>query len=289
MIIGHIEIIDKLNTLISNNEVAHSYIFNGPEGIGKKLVAIQFAKNILCGNDEKEKISFDNGNHPDFKLIEPDEKGTIKIETIREIVKDILVKPIVSKYKVYIIDQSDTITTQAQNALLKTLEEPPQYAIIILLTSRYNSLLSTIRSRSQKLDFKKLQNSDIIKYMNDNKINIDLEENILTNLINGSIGNIQKVLDNIEPINKLIQFSNEIDKLNIVQINKFAQQLLEYKNEILILLDYLQTIMYINEKSVKTSEYIKIIEDTKRNILGNINFEICIDKMLLSIWEVNNV
>ena len=78
MIIGHKDIIEKLNRLISNNEVAHSYIFSGQDGIGKLLIAKDFAENILCKDNEKEQIMFDNNNHPDFKLLIPDEKGTIK-------------------------------------------------------------------------------------------------------------------------------------------------------------------------------------------------------------------
>lgn len=289
MIIGHEQCILKLNELIEKNEVAHSYIFNGADGIGKKLVALQFAKNILCKDNENKNVAFDNGNHPDFKLIQPDEKGTIKVETIRDLVKDINVKPIESKYKVYIIDQSDTITTQAQNALLKTLEEPPTYAVILLITSKYYSMLSTIRSRSQKIDFKKLENSDIIAYMGNNNIHIDLEKEILLSLIDGSIGNIQKVSENIEAINKLIVFANNMDTLNAIELNRFAQEIAQYKENILVLLDYLQTIVYTYRNKVDFAEYIKIVEEAKKNILGNMNFEMCIDKMLLDIWEVNNV
>lgn len=289
MIIGHEKIISKLNKLIDNNEVAHSYIFNGPEGIGKMLVAMEFAKSILCSNDVNHKNTFDNGNHPDFKLIKPDEKGTIKVEIIREMIKDISIKPIMSANKVYIIDAADCITAQAQNALLKTLEEPPYYAIIILITSRYNSLLTTIRSRSQKLDFQKIEKNDIIKYIEDNNFEIDIEHELLMNLINGSIGNISKVSNNIEAIKVLIDFVDRISELNVIELNKFSQEIMKYKENILTILDYLEIIIFEKIKNNTGAEFIKSIESTKKNIQGNINFEICIDKMLLDFWEVNNV
>ena len=285
MIIGHNDIIDKLNKLINNNEVAHSYIFNGKEGIGKLLVALDFARNILCGDNQKERLSFDNHNHPDFNLIKPDEKGAIKIETIREMIKDISIKPILAKYKVYIIDNADSITPQAQNALLKTLEEPPNYAVIILVTSKYNSLLNTIRSRSQKLDFTKLKNSDIINYMKDNNYQTNLDQKLILSLIDGSIGNISQVFDNIDAINKLVSFIDNIQNVNAIELNDMAIYLGEQKDNIYMLLDYLETIMYERIKNADISRYIKSIEEAKKNIQGNVNFEICIDKMLLAFEE----
>ena len=285
MIVGHSNIIDKLNNLVINNEVAHSYIFNGKEGIGKRLVALNFAKKILCQNSPKNEIAFDNNNHPDFKLIKPDEKGTIKIEVIREMIKDISIKPILSKYKVYVIDNADTITMQAQNALLKTLEEPPHYVVIVLITSKYNSLLNTIRSRSQKIDFNKLDQNDIINYMQNNNYKMSLEQNLFFALIDGSIGKIPEIVENMDAINKLIDFTDNIENVDIIGLNDMAIYLNNKKDNITTILDYLEIIIYERSKDKDVAKYIKSIEEAKRNIEGNVNFEISIDKMLLAFEE----
>ena len=124
-----------LQKSIQNNTISHSYMFVGIQGIGKKIIAKEFAKNILCLNQEnknsntnctcKSCIEFETNNNPDFSIIEPD-GNSIKIEQIRELQKRIQEKPIISNSKVYIIDNADMMTQEAQNCLLKTLEEPPE-------------------------------------------------------------------------------------------------------------------------------------------------------------------
>ena len=139
-----------LSKSIELNKTLHSYIFWGTEGIGKKLIAKEFAKKILC-TDNKENnckckscIEFDSNNNPDFSLIEGLD-GKVKIEQIREMQRKVAEKPIISNKKVYIINDADTMTTEAQNCLLKTLEEPPEYITIFLICSNENNLLSTIK------------------------------------------------------------------------------------------------------------------------------------------------
>lgn len=123
-IIGNNAVKQKLQKSLEQNKVSHSYLFIGKQGIGKKLMAEDFAKGIL------ESRSYDN--NPDLLYIEPD-GNSIKIEQIRQIQKEIQEKPIVSGKKVCIIDDADKMTKEAQNCLLKTLEEPPTYATIILV------------------------------------------------------------------------------------------------------------------------------------------------------------
>ena len=123
-IIGNNDIKQKLKKSLEQNKVSHSYLFIGKQGIGKKLIAKDFAKGIL----ESELYE----NNPDLLYIEPD-GNSIKIEQIRQIQKEIQEKPIVSNKKVCIIDDADKMTKEAQNCLLKTLEEPPTYTTIILV------------------------------------------------------------------------------------------------------------------------------------------------------------
>ena len=151
-IIGNEKNKSILEKSIKLKKTSHSYLFLGTEGIGKRLIALEFAKKILCLEPENENckckscIEFDSGSNPDFLIIEP-EDGKIKIEQIRNMQRRVAEKPINSNKKVYIIDNSDQMTTEAQNCLLKTLEEPPEYLTIILICSNEYNMLSTIKSR----------------------------------------------------------------------------------------------------------------------------------------------
>ena len=167
-IIGNDKIKNELINSINLNKFSHSYLFLGTSGIGKKLVAREFAKMILCEgtpkycNKCKSCIEFDSLNNPDFKEIVPD--GTaIKIDQIREMQAKIYESPIISSKKVYIIDDADLMTKEAQNCLLKTLEEPPEFVTLILIGSNETSFLSTIKSRCIILKFDNISNDKIIE------------------------------------------------------------------------------------------------------------------------------
>ena len=129
---------ELLKKIIDTNNIAHSYMFVGKDSIGKLLFAKEFAKAILCleGNKSCNKckscIEFNTNNNPDFNILEP-EGNSIKIDQIRELTKKVYEKPVVSNRKVYIINDSNYMTKEAQNSLLKTLEEPPEYITIILI------------------------------------------------------------------------------------------------------------------------------------------------------------
>ena len=149
-IIGNNKIKNELIKAFSTNSIAHSYIFSGQYGIGKKQIAIEFAKMILCLNKDnapcgkcKSCLELENDNNPDFNIIKPD--GKIKIDQIRQMLEKVYEKPIISDKKVYIIDDAETMTVEAQNCLLKTLEEPPEYIVIILITSNESNLINTIK------------------------------------------------------------------------------------------------------------------------------------------------
>lgn len=170
-IIGNDSIKQLLSNSISSNNILHSYMFIGPDGIGKSLFAKEYARIILNCN-------YDIYNHPDFYMIEPEDGKNIKIEQIRYLQEKISEKPVKSNKKVYIINNSDSMTKEAQNCLLKTLEEPPLYAVIILIVSNENKLLTTIKSRCTKIVFKPLSTDDVSSYFSLN--NLDLpNQNIL--------------------------------------------------------------------------------------------------------------
>ena len=169
-IIGNEKNKQLLKKIIDANNIAHSYMFVGKESIGKLLFAKEFAKGILCTSEEnlcnkcKSCIEFDTNNNPDFSITEPD-GNSIKIDQIRELTKKVYEKPVVSNKKVYIINESQFMTKEAQNSLLKTLEEPPEYVTIILITSNENTFLPTIKSRCTKILFNKLTNEELINVL----------------------------------------------------------------------------------------------------------------------------
>lgn len=179
---GNIKNREQLEKVVENNNILHSYLFLGKEGIGKKEIAKEFAKKILCLTKEKKCnckscICFETQNHPDIQVIN-EESETIKISTIREMIQTVYEKPILSEKKIYIINDSDKMTKEAQNSLLKTLEEPPEYIIIILIASNSDMILNTIKSRCTKIVFEKLKNEEIKEILQEKNIDINISENI---------------------------------------------------------------------------------------------------------------
>lgn len=164
-ILGHDRQKEILRRALANGRLAHAYLFSGPDGIGKRLMAMALARAIVCLEQRGcghchacRKI--DHQNHPDLHFLEPD--GTsIKIEQIRILQRELSLKPLESARKICLIEQADAMTIGAANSLLKTLEEPRGDTLLILLTAQPNRLLETIRSRCQPLPFTRHPNSRI--------------------------------------------------------------------------------------------------------------------------------
>jgi DNA polymerase-3 subunit delta' len=164
-IIGHDAAKALLRSAIVQNRVAHAYLFHGDDRIGKRLLAIRLAQALLCEtipvDREPEACGFCRGcrqvearTHPDFMVIEPDREQAnpqIKIESIRDIEHQMIYRPLIGDRKICVIDDADRLTIGAANALLKTLEEPPDHSLFVLVSSRPYALPATIRSRCQAL------------------------------------------------------------------------------------------------------------------------------------------
>ena len=293
-IVGNNKVKQGLKLAIKNNKISHSYMFVGLEGIGKQLFAKEFAKEILCLNknncikDSQEEncdscIKFNTLNHPDFKFLEK-EGNSIKIEKIRELQKHIQEKPIISQKKVYIINNVENMTKEAQNCLLKTLEEPPEYAVIILICQNENMLLTTIKSRCMILQFEKISKQDILKYIKNNE-EIQIDEKILE-IFDGSIGKILGIKDNQENYLSIQKFIEEMDKSTVLEIMKYAKPLYEAKEEIYNLLEFINIILLEKCKiNIKYSNSVMIVEETKKRIKQNSNYDMTIDNMVFSMWE----
>ena len=195
-LIGNEKIKKNLELVLKNNNIFHSYMFIGTEGIGKKQFAMEFAKGILCLNENKpcqkckSCLEFDNNNNPDFYYICQGEEKSIKIEVIRQIQQKIVELPIVSNRKVYIIDDFENLTLQAQNCILKTIEEPPEFVTLILITANENKILNTIKSRCLKINFNNIEEEKLKTFLEE-KYNI---KNISRNMLSAYDGSIAKAL-----------------------------------------------------------------------------------------------
>ena len=299
-ILGNNKIKQDLQEIIDNNTISHSYMFVGIDGIGKKLIAKEYARKILCLNKQNQNcatcdscIKFNSGNNPDFLEIFPD-GNSIKIAQMREMQEKVYQKPIVSDKKVFIIDQVEKMTEEAQNSLLKTLEEPPEYMVIILITSNENKLLNTVKSRCIRINFTGLSKQDITKYAEAHQINI-ASQNLLE-MCGGSIGKLEKINENIDDYNSLELATNKLidGKLkNVVEEMNCFNILYESKEIIQDLLDYMTVLIYLHiskEKDYRQKflNTIKLIDETKQRLNSNTNYDMSIDNLLFKIWEEFN-
>lgn len=248
---------------------------------------------LLCLSDEKycnkckSCIEFNTNNNPDFLLLEPD-GNSIKIEQIRFLQKKIQEKPIISNKKVYIINDADCMTKEAQNCLLKTLEEPPQFSTIILIGSNENAFLSTIKSRCMIIHFKKLTNQEMKNYLETNYNLTNISENML-DTFQGSISKAILLKDKTEEYNNLETIVNELSKNDLIEILNLAEPIYKSKEDIFEILDYINIILLKKAKeNYIYTNCINIVENTKKRLNQNANYDMCIDNLLFNMWEEVN-
>ena len=172
-IIGHQQIVVQLQQTVASDRIAGAYLFVGPTGIGKETVARYFAQLIFCQQDTQPPTvcgtclacrKVDSGNHPDLQFIRP-EGSLLKIGQIRDLQKQIIYEPLEARRKVYILTDVERMNAEAENCLLKTLEEPPASSVLILLTSNIRALLPTTRSRCQILQFHPMPTQELAEIL----------------------------------------------------------------------------------------------------------------------------
>ena len=288
-IIGNERVKETLVKLYKKDNISHSYIFLGIEGLGKKLIAKEFAKMILCSEKQglpcgkcKSCVQFETGNHSDYINIEPD-GVSIKIEQIRNMQMKVCERPIVSNRKIYIIDDADKMTVESQNCLLKTLEEPPEYIIIILIVSNENTLLNTIKSRCSKIKFNKLMDKQIKDFLM-NQYGISIVTSNSLKYFDGSIGKAVKIKDKLDDYSNLedkILNINKKNQLEFLNIKDFFTENRENINEIL---DYM-IVIFFNMNNINFLKVINTIQETKDNLKVNLNFDMAIDNLLFKICD----
>ncbi|WP_180270835.1 DNA polymerase III subunit delta' [Sporanaerobium hydrogeniformans] len=234
--------------VIKKNKLSHSYIFEGPYGVGKNTFALALAKYILCEAKEGNKpcnsckscYMTHAGTHPDLISIEKDTKVT-KIETIRNnMVKEMDIKPYQSDYKVVIVKAADTITIEGQNAMLKTIEEPPSYGIIILVCENASRMLPTIKSRCIMVRFNPLTKKQLDTYLIDEPISESKRE-VLKKLSEGSIGKVKDILKDesfFELRDQAVNYLQRLDKADLIGVYDLVKEITEQKEEIEKILEH---------------------------------------------------
>lgn len=323
-IIGHESIKKHLQTAIKTGNLSHAYIINGEYGSGRQTIASALAKTIQCQSktDDTDACGVctsckqaESHNHPDIKYITHD-KTSISVNDIREqLNNDISIKPYSSEYKIYIIPDANKMTEQAQNALLKTIEEPPVYAIIILLTENCDSLLPTIRSRCVTLTMNPVEKDKICTYL-ENKFQLEPEQaQIAANYCQGNIGKAIRFAsssDFIEMKNQVLKLLKNLDSMDIASIIDTIKEFSTHKNDIndyldLMLLWYRDVLMFkvtkdanlllysdeysaISEQATKRDyenieNIIAAIDKAKVRLKANVNFDVTIELMILAMKD----
>ena len=290
-IFGNEKTRQRLQQLVNNNSIGHAYIFCGIDGIGKFEYAKEFAKNILCLNSN-------NGvacgacescqkflSSPDLLMVEP-EDGLIKVEKIRYLIDSVMLKPTISNRSVFIIRDAEFMNESSQNALLKVLEEPPQYATIILTVQNQSRIINTIHSRCTKIDFSALSFEEIKNVLGRDDITKELYD-----YSRGSAGKLQKILDSsyTEIVKKL---DEAIQKTDLLEMNQAIVEIKDnalLKEEIDIILDLLLTKLRLKLEinPLLYSNQMQIVEEARSNISRNANFDTALDYMMIKLWEQN--
>ena len=322
-VVGHRDIIQYIQDAVQQNKVSHAYILNGQRGSGKKMLAKLFAMTLQCESNKSEPcgecrscVQANNGNQPDIITVKHEKPSSISVDDIRtQINGDIMIKPYSSPCKVYIVPDADLLTVQAQNALLKTIEEPPEYAVILLLTENADSLLPTIRSRCVMLKLRNIKDKLVKKFLMEQLQIPDYQAELCAAFAQGNIGRAM-LLAKSEHFNEikeeaiqLLKYINEMELYEIVsaikEINKYKLEVADYLDIITIwyrdVLLYKATaevdglvfsdqLKYIKERAAKSSyegieNILDAIEKAKSRIKANVNFDLLMELLLLAIKE----
>ena len=228
-VVGQAPITTTLKNAILNNHLAHAFLFCGPRGVGKTTCARILAKTINCTSITKEGeacntcescVSFEKG--ASLNIHELDAASNNSVDDIRTLVEQVRFAPQAGKYKVYIVDEVHMLSTSAFNAFLKTLEEPPPYAIFILATTEKHKILPTILSRCQIFDFRRITSNDTVAHLEEiiGKENIKAEKNALQLIAQKSEGCMRDALSILDKIvsfsNGALTYENTLEHLNIL-------------------------------------------------------------------------
>ncbi|MDE6433304.1 MAG: AAA family ATPase [Lachnospiraceae bacterium] len=322
-IIGHEDIVKHFKSSIELGKVSHAYILNGEKGVGKRTLAAVVAKSLQCEGGEpdpcnvcKSCLQADSGNQPDIIWIRHEKPNVITVDEVRtQIINDIDLKPYSSKYKIYIVPDAQLLNPQAQSALLKTIEEPPEYAIIMLLTNNMDKFLPTILSRCIVLNFKPVEPLDMIEYLT-TQVGVDQEiARFCTDFAQGNLGKAVRlaISPEYEEIKEdTVRLLRQMDSMEIDEIITAVKQMGKYKLNVTDYIDIMtmwfrdilmvkisnspNKLIFKNEYSVMrkqasrisyegVEEILQAMDKLKIRLEANVNFDIAMELMLLTIKE----
>ena len=290
-VVGQSHITTTLKNAIKNNQLAHAFLFCGPRGVGKTTCARILAKTINCENADQygeacnkchSCVSFNEGTS--LNIHELDAASNNSVDDIRTLVEQVRFAPQAGKYKVYIIDEVHMLSSSAFNAFLKTLEEPPSYAIFILATTEKHKILPTILSRCQIFDFKRITTADTVEHLQDicNKEDITAEKAALQVIAQKSEGCMRDALSILDKIvsftNGELSYKNTLEHLNILDADYYFKLLEAMQQQQLS--DALLVYDDINRKGFEGDLVLNGLAEFIRNLL------VCKDEKVASLLEV---
>lgn len=317
-ILGNEKIRHHLRESIIKRSISHAYILAGDKGIGKSKIAREFAMELICDKNTgcgecPACRQFLAGAYPDFFYMDAEGKESIGIDRIREnIVNDVSIRPYHGKVKIYIIDEADKMTVGAQNALLKTIEEPPEYVVILLLVRNMSILLETIRSRCIKLLLSAVSNDRIKRWLVEKGTSEDLAT-VVASYSNGAPG-IAKAMAESEDFagmyNQNVEFLKKISEASINDILLFIEELkkrtggfrdfinflrLWYRDIcILKLTKKIDNLVFIREESIilrlsreytlkKINSIIDLIDETETRLNSNVSGDTVMELLFIGL------
>lgn len=323
-IVGQEHLKEHLENAIKMDKVSHAYIINGEKNAGKEFIAKTFAMALQCENRQGTEPCGEchscrqalSGNHPDIIFITHEKPGTIGVDDIRrQVNNDVAIKPYKGPKKIYIMNEGEKMTAQAQNALLKTLEEPPEYAVLLILTGNVDSLLQTILSRCVVLNMKPAKDAQIKKYLMETMEIPDYKADICVAFARGNVGKA-KLLASSEEFDKVkeeaITLLKYIKEMELNEIVAAIKKITEYKFDVkdymdilsiwyrdvllfkathdanlLIFKEEIQHIRKVADKSAYEGieKIIDALEKSKQRLNANVNFDLTMELLLLTIKE----
>lgn len=322
-IIGHESIKDHLQKAIESNHVSHAYILTGEAGMGRKSLANAFAMTLLCEKGKREPCmechackQVMSGNHPDLIHVSHEKPASIGVDDIREQIQDsIMIRPYSSYYKIYIVDEAEKMTVQAQNALLKTIEEPPSYAVIILLTVNQDAFLPTILSRCVQLKLKPLPDSVVKSYLTQSLGVAESKAEVYATFARGNLGKAIHIASSEDfhlMHTDLLHILKYLKDMDITELLMYIKKLKDEKLDMFDCLDFMQlwyrdVLMYKVTSDINLlifrEEYntikvmstasayegiemiLQAIDKARIRLNANVNMELAMELMLLVMKE----
>ena len=320
-IIGHEKIIEHLRKASKSGKISHAYIFNGEDGSGKMMLAESFAMTLLCEQSDTDPcmechscVQARGHNNPDIKYVTHEKADLISVSEIRsQLVDDVSIRPYSSKYKVYIVDDAQKMNIQAQNAILKTIEEPPEYVVILLLTNNAQGFLPTITSRCVTLNLYPVSSQLLEEYLIKQYRMPDYQAKICVSFSQGNVGRaidlavsseFDELKNEVLQVLKNIIHMQEFELLDAVkrakiyklQINDYFDLMAVWYRDVLLYkatqdvnhIIYKDEIYAIKDLASKVSyeglnEILEYLKKAKKRVSANVNLDLVVELLL---WEI---